>query len=573
MSIFFKKLRYKNFLSTGNAFTEIELCQSSTTLIIGKNGGGKSTIIDALHYCLYGKPFRNVNKPQLVNSINQKNMLVELELMVGSHTYLIRRGMKPNVFEVYQDSILINQNSDFKEYQEILENNIIKMSSRTFSQIVVLGSAEYVPFMRLPAGQRRSIIEDLLDIEIFSVMNVLLKDKVSTNKSDIQECSYKMKSVASQIEMLESHLKTLQIDRDKFVDQKKAIIKEFNSKIETLNERVIGIRSNVSNLNGKLVEVATEPHDEIALQRMLTKIQTRVERLTKEIDFYEHNDNCPTCRQGIPHDYKNEVKSKNENTVRECSSGIDQLNEKIRAVRQQNQEIKKIGDEIASLTQQENVIAAEIRMTQENIQAATNELVSLQTNDESLHIVKDDVKGKKKELQQLIGTLTELNEQKQIYDIASVLLKDTGIKTKIIKQYVPVINKLINKYLAAMDFFVNFELNENFEEVIKSRHRDEFTYSSFSEGEKARLDIAILFTWRAIAKLRNSASTNLLIMDEVFDGSLDAIGNEELLKIITDLANDTNVFIISHRSDHMSDRFERTIKFEKNKNFSEIVTA
>jgi chromosome segregation ATPase len=427
--------------------------------------------------------------------------------------------------------------------------------------------------MRLPTGQRREIIEDLLDIQMFSVMNVLLKDRISTNRTELQQCKYEMDTLATQIEMLNKHLESLQRNKSELVGQKKELLEEQEKKKNELTAAMIEAREKQSLLLKDITDAKVVSEKEAKIRTMLVKIQTRVERLVKDIKFYTENDSCPTCKQGIAHDHKNTIINTDSEQMDECTEGLQQLNQKLNDILARQEQIQETRTAILHLHQEEESVKIKIRFAEDAIKQLSDEITSLKDDGADIAPVQADLKEKKSSLKANVKHYQDLGEMKQVYEIASVLLKDTGIKTKIIKQYIPVINKLINKYLAAMDFFVNFELNESFEEIIKSRHRDEFTYASFSEGEKARLDIAILFTWRAIAKLRNSASTNLLILDEVFDGSLDAVGNDELLTIITDLASEANIFVISHRSEGMTDKFERTLRFEKSKNFSEVSTA
>lgn len=569
--LFFEKIRWKNFLSTGNAFTEINFTKNKTTLIVGENGAGKSTILDALSFSLYGKPFRKVNKPQLLNAINGKGLLVELEFTIGKRHYLIKRGMKPNLFEIYQDGVIINQDAEAKEYQEMFEKNILKLNHKSFCQIVVLGSASFVPFMQLPAAHRREVIEDLLDIQIFSTMNNLLKDKVSKNRSDLTDVDYNIKLTAQKIEMHKKHLEELSRNNDEVITQKDAKIAELakeisnaSSQSSTLLKEVLVKTSSISDQEkvGRKIE---------KLNDLNRQLQSKLTRLENEIEFFNVHDDCPTCRQGIGHEHKAQIVSRDNDSILEVRTGLEKLNTELVSSRERLNAIAAVNREITDLNRQVSNLNVQVETKTTFIDDLKKEIevlkksVKVNENNEDLKLFQTDLK-------KYIADKEELVTDKGVLDVASNLLRDSGIKTKIIKQYIPVMNKLINKYLASLDFFVNFELNENFEEKIKSRHRDEFSYESFSEGEKMRIDLALLFTWRAIAKLRNSVSTNLLIMDEVFDSSLDVNGTDEFLKILYTLTGDTNVFIISHKGDTLFDKFEHIIKFEKHKNFSRIAS-
>jgi len=567
--IIFDVIRWRNFLSTGNAFTEINFKRNKTTLIVGENGAGKSTILDALLFALYGKPFRKINKPQLVNAINGKGLLVELEFSIGKRRYKVVRGLKPNLFEIYQDSKLINQDSETKEYQEMFERNILKLNHKSFCQIVVLGSASFVPFMQLPAAHRREVIEDLLDIQIFSTMNNLLKEKVSKNKGDLVEVDHNIRLTASKIEMHKKHLEELNKNNDDIIVQKTGKITELIGEIGTATSEV-----------NDLFRLITEKNNQIADQdKINTKIskfgiykgqlQAKLTKVQKEIEFFTDHNDCPTCRQGIDHEHKSQIVKRNNDQMIEVTEGLQKLEDDLLASQKRLEIINTISLEIAELGKNVTNLNAQIETKSKFVEGLKNEIEDLKKSvkTESDNV---DLRQFQTELKSFILGKEELLKDKGVLDVASNLLRDSGIKTKIIKQYVPVMNKLINKYLASLDFFVNFELNENFEEKIKSRHRDEFSYESFSEGEKMRIDLALLFTWRAIAKLRNSASTNLLIMDEVFDSSLDSNGTDEFLKILYTLTGDTNVFIISHKGDTLFDKFEHIVKFEKHKNFSRI---
>ncbi|CAD8327776.1 Phage recombination-related endonuclease Gp46 [uncultured phage] len=570
MAIYFKKLRWKNFISTGNLFTEIDLTRNKSTLIVGENGAGKSTILDALLFSLYGKPFRNINKPQLVNSITQKNLLVEVEFSVGRSEYLIRRGLKPGIFEIYQNGTLMNQDSATRDYQEYLEKNILKLNHKSFNQIVVLGSANFIPFMQLPAGTRRQVIEDLLDIQIFSTMNTILKEKVQLNKEDLVSISFEMKSISDKIEMHKKHLETIRISNDEVVKQKEI---QLNGIIESKNQAAIEIQK--YEILNTTAELSISDKEKIQkkyeqLEDLRRKVGVKLVKLKKDVKFFEDNNDCPTCKQGIQDGHKHEIIDKNNKQIKDIEDGTDLLQQEFNSAMDRIAAIQVINKSITENNKKISELNTKITMWNNFENDLRKEIIKLQQtvshNDDS----NVDLQALKTELKESIVKKEDLSKEKQILDVASSLLKDGGIKTRIIRQYIPIINQLINKYLSAMDFFVNFELNENFEETIKSRFRDEFSYASFSEGEKMRIDLALLFAWRAVAKLRNSSTTNLLIMDEVFDSSLDSGGTDEFIKILNGLAQDTNVFIISHKGDQLYDKFHSVIKFEKHKNFSRI---
>lgn len=570
--IYFKNIRWCNFLSTGNAFTEIDFTRNKSTLIVGENGAGKSTILDALSFALYNKPFRKVNKPQLINTINQKGLMVELEFSIGKRNYKIRRGIKPSVFEIYQDGNLINQDAEQKEYQEMFEKNILKLNHKSFSQIVILGSASFVPFMQLPSNHRREVIEDLLDIGIFSTMNVLLKEKVSTNKSDILDTDYKIKGAAEKIELHKKHIDSLKQSNDELIKQKRDKIAEISRNIEDKQAELQRYAA-----DAEAASLSISDHNKVRtkaekINKLSLQIANRLEKIKKDIAFFETHDDCPTCRQGIKHEHRLDIVLQNNTQVAEIQSGEQKIAEELQSLHSRLLEIDEVNKSIIELNKSMSNINIQIQTWTKFIADLEHEIEGLNGSSKIIEDNNEEIRALKEELKASIALKEQLIGDRQILDVAGVLLKDSGIKTKIIKQYVPIINKLINKYLASMDFFVKFELNENFEETIKSRFRDEFTYDSFSEGEKMRIDLALLFTWRTIAKLRNSASTNLLIMDEVFDSSLDNSGTDEFLKILNSVITDTNVFIISHKGDQLFDKFEHTIRFEKHKNFSRIAT-
>ena len=568
--IIFKKIRWKNFLSTGNIFTEVDFTRNKSTLIVGENGAGKSTILDALCFTLYGRPFRKVNKGQLVNTINRKDCVVELEFSVNNKDYKIIRGIKPNVFEIYQDDTMLNQNAEAREYQEIFERNILKLNFKSFSQIVILGSASFVPFMQLPSAHRREVIEDLLDIQIFSTMNTLLKDKVTENKTDLQETEFGMRSTADKIEVYKKHVQSLKQNNQDVIDQKQAKINEFNARTTELLELVTHETNVVKQLQDSISDKDQLKQEEEDLRTLKRKLHEKYVKYNKEIEFFQSHDDCPTCKQGISHDFKETTILQTQTSMQEIDTASGKLQYKYGSI---VKKLETVEETITKISEHQKLITeynVEVNTNAKFVNSLAEEITNLQTNNAQIDEGTEEINTQKLALKQLIADKENLLSDRQVLDVAGLLLKDSGIKTKIIKQYIPIINKLVNKYLASMDFFVNFELNENFEETIKSRFRDEFSYDSFSEGEKMRIDLALLFTWRAVAKLRNSISTNLLIMDEVFDSSLDNTGTDEFLKIIQSLVADTNVFIISHKGDQLYDKFHSVIKFEKHKNFSRM---
>lgn len=570
--LLFKKIRWMNLLSTGNQFTEVLLNKSKSTLILGQNGSGKSSMLDALMFVLYGRPFRNINKPQLMNSITGKNLLVEIEFSVGHKDYLIRRGMKPNIFEIYQNGSLINQHSDIREYQEMLEKNILKMNHKSFGQIVVLGSANYVPFMQLPAGSRREVIEDLLDIQIFSVMNTLLRDKVNQNKADIRDAEYQIDLIEQKIELTEKHIASLQTNNDELIANKEQMLEELQCNIDQASKDIETLNESVQELSESISDSSLISSKKSKILELESSLETKIRSLKKEVQFFHNHDNCPTCKQGIDHTFKEERIGDRQTQLSEVEDALVKLDSKIKSINDRLEEISKVNNQIISLNNKISLHNNDIRSWNTNISIIRKEIESIKKNTSQIDTSQSEIDNLRADLSSKYKQKYDLIGQKELLDISSSLLKDTGIKTRIIKQYVPVINKLVNKYLAALDFFVNFELDEKFTETIKSRFRDEFSYASFSEGEKFRIDVSLMLTWRAIAKLRNSASTNLLIMDEVFDSSLDLNGTEEFLKILDTLGHDTNVFVISHKGDMLYDKFHSVIRFEKHKNFSRIAS-
>ena len=568
--IVFRVIRWKNLLSTGNNFTEIRLDANTNTLIVGKNGSGKSTLLDALCFGLFGKAFRNINKPNLLNSINDKECIVEIEFDSEGKSYKVIRGIKPNTFEIYCNKVLLNQEASSRDYQEYFERFILKLNYKSFTQIVILGSASFVPFMQLSAADRRAIIEDLLDIQIFSSMNGLAKDKLAENKQTITTKKNQIELTQEKCDIYKKHLEDIEQD----VENR---IKAYDEEISNNREIIQKLHANVSSLlvtsSNHQEHVANKNSVETKL-KTITKLESQIEgnisKFRKDISFFRQNDNCPTCRQEIALGFKdNEIKNLT-GKLDECQHGLKEIEEKILKEQTKINEINDIQKIIQSLQIQIAKNTATITESQKYIGKIKTQIEELKNNKQSTEKENVQIQKMESELKDLENELKKLTEEKRYYEVATNLLKDTGIKTKIIKQYLPVINKLVNKYLTPLDFFVNINLDESFKETIKSRHRDEFSYNNFSEGEKQRIDMALMLTWRAVAKLKNSANTNLLILDEIFDASLDASGTEELMKLLH-LLEDVNLFVISHRGDILQDKFSNVVKFEKIKNFSRII--
>ena len=566
----FRKVRWKNFLSTGQTFTEIDLNRSPTTLIVGENGSGKSTILDALTFSLFGTAFRNINKPQLVNSINESNCLVEVEFTIGRKNFLVRRGAKPNRFEIEVDGELINQDSKSRDYQEHLEKNILKLNYKSFTQIVILGSSSFVPFMQLRSKDRRVIIEDLLDIQVFSTMNLLLKNKTSELKNTINQNELELDKTENAIELQEDYISKMKQNNEQLISANQEKINKSNEDIATYNLQIADIETRIEGLNKLVENFDQQQNKHRKLEKYEDEINKNLKKVEKEIEFYRKNTDCPTCKQTIDEDHRECEITEKQKKKTELGDAVSKIDEELQLSIKLIQEMTETQKSITDFQSEITKYNASISAINQYIQKINEEIQTL--NEKGADVT--DASKKLKKLKSDQKNLLTLKEQhsniQSLYDTAGVLLKDGGIKTIIIKKYLPIMNKLINKYLASMDFYVSFNLDENFNETIKSRFRDEFTYASFSEGEKMRIDLALLFTWRAIAKLKNSMSTNLLILDEVFDSSLDEDGTGDFLKILHSLGNESNVFVISHKGEVLYDKFRSMIKFEKNKNFSKI---
>ena len=567
----FKTIRWKNLLSTGNTFTEIKLNRSPSTLIVGENGGGKSTLLDALCFGLFGKPFRSINKPQLLNSINKKNLLVEIEFDIGGKDYKIIRGIKPNIFEIQSGGEVINQDAAARDYQKYLEESVLKLNYKSFTQIVILGSASFTPFMQLPPFVRREIIEDILDIQIFTTMNTVLRDKMNELKDSLHDADGKLEVLKQKATIQKEYVDTLEANKEKRVDEILSRIADGEDKITLLTTLVTNLETSKEDTELKQKSLGELSVKQKKLEQFKTKFSTQLRELQKEVAFYNDTDECPTCRQGIAHDHKETIVTSRQDKIGELTEGMEKLQQEFAALDTLIAEHAELGEQIAVLNKEILGNNNEMIVQQRLIQALNLELNDITTKTADIDEEKKKLKSYAKEVLTQNEEKARLNEEKHYMEVVSTLLKDTGIKTKIIRQYLPVINKLVNKYLQAMDFFVQFNLDEKFDETIKSRHRDDFSYASFSEGEKQRIDLALLFTWRTIAKMKNSVATNLLILDEVFDSSLDNNGTDYVMTLLDTVGEDTNVFVISHKGDQLFDKFRSLIKFEKKNNYSEMV--
>jgi len=568
--IIFKSVSWKNFLSTGNTTNKVNLNEHSTTLIVGKNGEGKSTILDALTFSLFNKPFRDINKGQLVNSINQKNCLVEIEFEIGPIQYKVIRGMKPNIFEIYQNGNLINQDAASRDYQSVLEQQILKLNYKTFTQVVILGSASFVPFMQLPPSQRREVIEDILDIKVFSTMNNILKEKMAETKDDIKSIEIDIRIITEQAKAQKSLIDSLQNSKDQNV---KVITDKIQANITEINDKthlVDLLNTDVQNLNAVLLSKSDVDKNIELCKTNMNKLQQKMSYADEHLEFFNSHDECPSCEQSIVHEHKDQIVTKISLEKQEIHDGLSILNTaytRLSSTLEEKQEVlNQIQDKNISISTEINAMNMLIRSNQQ-LEKEISEL----TVQGDIEVEKDKLKNYATDAIEKNNGKMELVKQKNLQEVASVLLRDTGIKTTIIREYLPAMNKLINMYLTAMDFFVKFELDESFNEIIKSRFRDEFTYASFSEGEKMRIDLAILFTWRSIAKMKNSVNTNLLILDEIFDSSLDVAGTDYFLSVMDTLGENSNVFVISHKGDVLLDKFKNNIRFEKTNDFSTVV--
>ena len=570
--ITFNTIAWKNFLSTGDQFTEIEFDKYPSTLIQGSNGAGKSTILDALCFVLFNKPFRKINKPQLVNSINEKGCEVKIEFTIGGIVWNVIRGIKPNKFEIYKNDVLVDQDAATKDQQKWLEQNVLKMNYKAFTQVVILGSSTFVPFMQLSPANRREVIEDILDIQIFSTMNILLKDRLREIVEQEKECGYELKSAQDKLELQKDHIRNSQITNDGEIELK-------HNEIAALEEEIFEIKRYINMLDGEIIDIHTEitefndVSDKIRnINELKFKIQHNNSAACKELHFFEGNDSCPTCTQLIEKTFKDRKISDLSTKTEEYEQALLTLESRHITLDKKYTAMLNFKDKLkrnhAEVLHQNSLIAR-------NEKSMSKIYSEIQRLSESPDIAK--MKGKLEVYQEEFDSLerkcSDVSKRKSELDVVSNLLKDSGIKARVIKKYIPVINNRINRYLTSMDFYVNFTLDEEFNEVIKSRYRDEFSYSSFSEGEKQKIDLALLFTWREIAHMKNSVSTNLLLLDEVFDSSLDASSTEDLLKILKSIDKDTNIFVISHKGDILTDKFHTNIMFDKVSDFSKIVSS
>jgi len=561
-------VRWKNFLSTGNQFTEIQLDRNPTTLIIGENGSGKSTVLDALCFGLFGKPFRNINKPQLLNSVNGSNCEVEVDFKIGTKSFKVIRSIKPNVFEIYINGKMYNQDANSRDYQKYLEQQILKLNYRSFTQVVILGSSTFIPFMQLKARHRREVVEEILDIQIFSLMNMLLKQKLKSIQENQRDATYNIDLTTEKIELQNQYIDDVKKNKKKLITEKTSLVNSNEEEIHTRQKKVDDLKQVNEDLGFDTTHLKDTTEKVQKLKGIDATLKEKRSSTKKYIDFFKENDDCPVCEQHIDETFKKNMIATKQTEHDKFDNGIQELSEELKKqedllaainsyigkIRENDAEIGKISYSIKEMERFNTTLRSEIEQLQ------------------SGEVSKDDMeklKKLKKSLKSYQKQHQGLREEQTYAEAARSMLMDTGIKTKIIKQYLPIMNKLINTYLTAMEFYVNFTLNENFEETIKSRHRDEFTYASFSEGEKMRIDLALLFTWRAVAKMKNSTNTNLLILDEIFDSSLDSTGTDEFLKILNTLDGE-NVFVISHKQDVLVDKFRSTIRFEKVKNFSHI---
>ena len=569
--ILFEKVRWKNFLSTGNQFTEINFVENKTNLIVGSNGAGKSTVLDALTFALFGKPFRKINKPQLINSVNEKDCVVEVEFSIGKIKWKIVRGIKPTVFQIWRNESSLDQSASAIDQQKWFEQNVLKMNYKSFTQIVILGSSTFVPFMQLSAANRRDVIEDLLDIRIFSSMNSLMKEKIRSIKDEIKVLTLKKESLIDKVQMQENFMDELESRGKENIKQKETKIQDLLNEENDLMHENIKIVEEIDDFNKVLNSYTGATEKLRTLGNLKGKISNKVSTITKEHKFFTENTVCPTCTQSIEEDFRINKINDAQNKAKELQSGYKELEEAINKEEERERQFLSLSKEITSLTHgisknntQISGCQRQIRDLESEIQRTTEQLANRNIEHEKLASFNENLKTTYDELAQRKDTIN-------YYDFSYSLLKDGGVKSKIIKKYLPLINQQVNRYLQMMDFYINFTLDEEFNETVQSPIHEDFSYASFSEGEKMRIDLALLFTWREVARMKNSVNTNLLIMDEVFDSSLDGFGTEEFLKIIKYVVKDANIFVISHKSG-LEDRFDSVTRFEKVKGFSHKVS-
>jgi DNA repair exonuclease SbcCD ATPase subunit len=570
--ITFQKIKWKNFLSTGNTFTEVNFQEHHTNLIIGTNGAGKSTILDALTFVLFNKPFRKINKPQLVNTVNEKDCLVEIEFTINNREYLVRRGIKPNVFDIVVNGSPLHREADDRAMQRILEENILKLNYKSFTQIVILGSSNFVPFMQLTTANRREVIEDLLDIRIFSAMNNIVKDKIRERREQVKSLDLKKENIKDKIKMQESFIEELESRGNANINTNKEKITNLDAEVSIYMNENAKTEERVFAYAKEQEEVLGAGDKLVKLNNLKGKLSQKVSSITKEHKFFTENTVCPTCTQTIEEEFRLNRITDAQNKAKELQKGFQELEETIKLEQERerqftvlSKEITKLNHEISQNNTRISLNQRQIRDLESEIQTITQNLANRNTEHEKLEEFQDN-------LQKTFEDLSKKKEEIVYYDFAYSLLKDDGVKTKIIKKYLPFINQQVNRYLQMMDFYINFHLDEEFNETVKSPIHEDFSYSSFSEGEKMRIDLALLFTWREVARVKNSVNTNLLIMDEVFDSSLDGFGTDEFLKIIRYVIKDANIFVISHKAD-LHDKFESVIRFEKVKGFSRMMSS
>jgi DNA repair exonuclease SbcCD ATPase subunit len=568
--ILFKKISYKNFLATGNNPIEVNLDGHRSTLIVGTNGAGKSTIIEAIIFALFNKSFRKVNKNQLINSINGSDCLVEIEFQIGNVTWKVVRGMKPNIFEIYRNDNLLDQSSASIDQQKWLEQHVLKLNYKSFTQIVILGSSTFVPFMQLPAAHRREIIEDLLDIKIFSTMHVIVRDRIKTTSDEIKNLERDIDLIKEKVDIQKKFIDNLKKHSDKTIDQKQNKIEQLNAEVE-LNQDMINLYNfQIDKLKDDYSKLQNVDKKIKELETFKIKFGSKKKDHTNYKKFFEENDVCPQCNQEITGDIKHNHIEENTNQITKLEDALKKLEFEIEQTNLKLDEKNSILSEIQKYNNEINSALNNNRQVTKIIDEIQKEIVDIENNNNNMTDEKNKLNEYISDGVSISKRLSDIKTKKTNYDVLNNLLKDGGIKSQIIKKYLPVMNQLINKYLQSMDFYVNFTLDENFDETIKSRYRDDFTYASFSEGEKMRIDLSLMFTWRSIAKLKNSANTNLLILDEVFDSSLDISGTDDFMRIIKGLDEGTNVMVISHKGDSILDKFDRILKFDKYKNFSTV---